>query len=545
MNAWHNITYVYDHTTTNSKVYIDNAEVLSYNYSLSQGVSGSYPGVQFADYWNSTGVAGLGLIYFYTRAITVGEVADIYNQNSARFISPAPSLIAQYDLSDITSYSGTGNTLYDISGNANNLTLYNSPTFSGTGQSKTLLFEGYTGNQYADSAAIASVPGTITINAWFKASDPASWYATVFAVSVGLTGVLVWSDYGNNFVYNFQVNNTVVPSAIPFNPSGFDNIIASISNGNSVYYVNGVQVATSSTAVSNFNNVNIQLNGYPGGGTARMGTYAFGLFELYNSAFGSTAVANLFATQSPRFGSPPPPPPPPPTSEYSPFDNASYSGSGNTWFDLTANNNDLALTNATFATTPIKSFTFTNGNAYKSSPVNFPTNNFTFDIWLKFNGGTEQVIYAAGHDGSGSCALLGYRFPSVNSYKPFWEMGGGVARLNMTLDPTVDTWYNYVFTGDGTTVKGYVNGVLDVSVSQSYGSIASSNYGSILGNFITGLGAPSSSFPSITTYGQYAIYNNALTATDILNNYNTNLPNYSAPYVGSVGGRIFGEGLNG
>ena len=89
MNAWHNITYVYDHTTTTSKVYIDNAQVLTYNYSLSQGVSGGYPGVQFSDFWNGTGVAGLGLIYFYTRAISALEVSDLYNEDYNRFFPPA------------------------------------------------------------------------------------------------------------------------------------------------------------------------------------------------------------------------------------------------------------------------------------------------------------------------------------------------------------------------------------------------------------------------------------------------------------------------
>jgi hypothetical protein len=308
MDAWHNITYVYDHTTSTSTVYVDNAVALTFVGVLNQGVSAGYPGVQFADYWNGTGVAGLGLIYFYTRAITVGEVAAIYNQNSARFLPPAPALIAQYDVSDITSYSGTGNTLYDISGNGHNLTLYNSPTFGGTGQSKTLLFEGFTGNQYADGTSLgATIPASVTINAWFRSFNPASWYATICSLwSYPPQYANIWSDYGNTFVYTFDVNAAVVPSAIAYNPSGFDNIIASISNGNCVYYINGVQVATSSIAVSTWSNPIIQLNGYPGGGQARMGTYGFGLYELYQGALGSTAVANLYATQSPRFVPAPP-----------------------------------------------------------------------------------------------------------------------------------------------------------------------------------------------------------------------------------------------
>ena len=258
------------------------------------------------------------------------------------------ALIAQYDLSDPTSYSGTGNTLYDTSGNGNNLALYNSPTFSGTGQSKTLLFEGYpSANQYADSSVIASVPGTVTLNAWFKASNPASWYATICSLWDGAAKYInLWSDYGNTFVYTFDTNGVVVASTIAFNPSGFDNIIASISNGNCVYYINGVQVATSSVAITNFNNATIQLNGYPGGGVARMGTYAFGLYELYNSAYDGGQVASLYNSQATRFGLGPAPLPTP-IGEYDFSNVASYPGTGGTLYDLSGTGNTLTNTTLT------------------------------------------------------------------------------------------------------------------------------------------------------------------------------------------------------
>jgi hypothetical protein len=93
MNAWHNLTYVYDHTTSTSTLYVDNAVGVTFVAPLSQGVSGTYPGVQFADYWNGTGLAGLGLVYFYTRAITPLEVSNIYNDNVDRFYPPAPSVM--------------------------------------------------------------------------------------------------------------------------------------------------------------------------------------------------------------------------------------------------------------------------------------------------------------------------------------------------------------------------------------------------------------------------------------------------------------------
>jgi hypothetical protein len=53
----------------------------------------NYPGVQFSDFWNATGLAGLGLVYFYTRAITPLEVSNIYNDGYDRFFPPAPSVM--------------------------------------------------------------------------------------------------------------------------------------------------------------------------------------------------------------------------------------------------------------------------------------------------------------------------------------------------------------------------------------------------------------------------------------------------------------------
>jgi hypothetical protein len=464
---------------------------------------------------------------------------------------PTTGLITYLDFQNPACFTNGGTAVNDLSPANNDFVFRNNTTpaalYSYDPTFGTITLAPGLGNLAAVNQSFMNGTGTFTISFWFYVNSGGIPDQYIFYIGGFPSNFISIDTRGNSYI---RISGSGLPTYVDSGAGSLDlntynSVTVTYDGGTINLYVNNVFETTSSASF----NLNGGSGSYPGflfnlqaTGT---GVNGLALFSIYNTVLTTLERGDLYQVGYDRFFGPPPPTP---TSEYSPFDIASYPGSGSTWFDLTANNNDLTLTNATFATTPIKSFTFANGNAYKSSPVNFPTNNFTFDIWLKFNGGTEQVIYAAGHDGNGNCALLGYRFPSVNSYKPFWEMGGGVARLNMTLDPTVDTWYNYVFTGDGTTVKGYVNGVLDVSTSQSYGSIASSYYGSILGNFITGLGAPSSSFPSITTYGQYAIYNTALDSTEILNNYNTNLPNYSPtppPYVGSVGGRIFGEGLNG
>jgi len=91
MDAWHNVTYVYDNATNINDIYIDDSLLLSFNYTQDQGISGGYPGVQFSDFWNGTGLAGLGLVYFYNRPISTIEITDIYNDGYGRFFGPPPA----------------------------------------------------------------------------------------------------------------------------------------------------------------------------------------------------------------------------------------------------------------------------------------------------------------------------------------------------------------------------------------------------------------------------------------------------------------------
>jgi hypothetical protein len=261
---------------------------------------------------------------------------------------------------------------------------------------------------------------------------------------------------------------------------------------------------------------------------------------IYSSYLSDSDILDLYNATKGRYI--------PKVAEYSPFDNASYPGTGNTWFDLSANNNDLALSNQTFATTPIKSFSFANGYANDPTPTNLPTNIFTIDAWIKFNSTSQQILYGVGKDvgGGGQEALLIYKFPGVNSGKPFVEMGSGVGPVNFNLDPVIGQWYNITWSADGTTTRLYVDGVLDNSGAQG-GQIGATSSGIILGQLIDGTGGPSGLYYSDASFGQFNIYNEALDAGTILQNYNDNVINYiiPGPTSNGVGGRQFAQGFNG
>lgn len=466
---------------------------------------------------------------------------------------PPGSLQRLYDISDPACYSGSGNTVVNTAQAAYNLQRVNGPTFVSDGQKSHFVFN-RASQQYLglgnNSTSIGGPYNTMTINVWFQSTDTS--ISTLFSFGYnspsGVQPTIFLNDASAGYAsasFNYGVGITFTTT--PYINDTW-NMITMVSDGtNNKIYLNGV----------------LQSSAAQGGGTwpANGGSYIGALGDAsgnawstapflngkvaylaqYDAALSAGDILTIFNNTKGRFL-------PTPVASYSPFDNASYSGTGNTWFDLTAYNNDLTLANQTFATSPIKSFSFANGYAYKASPASFPTNVFTFDGWFNFTGSSSQILYAGGKDGSGTGVLFGYKFPSANSNKPFFEMGGGVARLNLSLDPTPGVWYNYVITGDGTNVKAYVNGVLDVTASQSTGSINNTTYGLILGQFIDGAGGPSGTFYSPSSFGQFTVYNQALDAALILDNYNTNISNYSPsppPSSNGVGGRQFAQGFNG
>jgi len=206
----------------------------------------------------------------------------------------------------------------------------------------------------------------------------------------------------------------------------------------------------------------------------------------------------------------------------------SYPGSGTTWTDLSGNNNNGTLTNGpTFSAGNGGSIVFdgTNDYVYKSLFPNSITTTLTFDVWVKFNdtGSPGRYIMSLGRDigpSSGGLALLAYGFASASSGQILFEFGSGYGRVSSGIVPTTGIWYNLVVTTDGTNTRFYVNSILANTASQTTGAVVSLP-GLSVGSYLS-----SATPPTPGTYffngnvGSVKIYNRALTATEVLQNYN-------------------------
>jgi hypothetical protein len=191
-NTWTNVVGVFD--GTNLMIY--------QNGVLSN--SASYPGSMNT---NSTsvriGAANDGLYYngdianakIYNRALSAAEIQQNYQSEQYRFEGPVGpvtnGLLLYWDAGNLDSYPGTGTTIYDLSGNGNNGTLYNGVGYNQV-NGGVLTFDGVDDIVYLSTPNLSSTNNTVM---------GASRY------SGGVRGRMI-NAYGNNWLVGNWNNST-------------------------------------------------------------------------------------------------------------------------------------------------------------------------------------------------------------------------------------------------------------------------------------------------------------------------------------------------
>lgn len=207
----------------------------------------------------------------------------------------------------------------------------------------------------------------------------------------------------------------------------------------------------------------------------------------------------------------------------------SYLGSGNSWADLSGNNNTGTLSGPTFSSANVGSIAFdgTDDIVTVSNPTTIRNQNFAVSVWVNpltqntaiismidfdhatvpsqgwvlqsEDATTNRYYYLAWHDGS--------------QFQPVSGFGAGLG-----IQVTTSAWQNIVYSKNGTSLLGYLNG------AQVYNRTATSstvNYTSGR-NFRIGscIGVSSRVFKGNISH--VSIYNRALSAIEVLENYNAN-----------------------
>lgn len=204
----------------------------------------------------------------------------------------------------------------------------------------------------------------------------------------------------------------------------------------------------------------------------------------------------------------------------------SYNGVGNTWRDLTINNNDATLFNSpTYSSDFDGIIQFNDSNLqYGTIPDIGSLSAWTIEVWVRLSEpltGKNTAVITNEFDSVNfniNFTIGTIDAPSTTKLQVgFFDNAGWKSTVGLT--PTTNTWYQVVGTWDGTTIREYTNGV-QTSTFTSPGSVSLSG-----GEIRLMRKWDSTLTQSNLVDGDLAIvkiYNDALNGADILANYNEN-----------------------
>jgi hypothetical protein len=254
----------------------------------------------------------------YKRALSAAEILQNYNANRGRYFYNVDivtnGLVYNIDAGNYLSYPTTGTVWYGIggSGSTYNSVLTNGPTFSGSGSTGVISFDGT--NDYATvNTNLLSGYSSGTIAAFIKFSG-ASPYGTIFLRQHGgvdtynafTTGYVV-TGYGDRtagtagrLYYQNQNNGQKIQSISVLSSNVWYYITLAFSSTNAKIYING---NLDNTVSGNFLSPSDLVT------DPRIGSYAgfeylassISSFQIYNRALSQAEVIQNFDTLKGRF----------------------------------------------------------------------------------------------------------------------------------------------------------------------------------------------------------------------------------------------------
>ena len=214
-------------------------------------------------------------------------------------------LVLCLDAADQTSYPTTGTTWFDLAG-SNNGTLTNGPTFSGTGASSSIVFDGVNDYVSVPNREDLDFPtANFTAACWFKTTQSANYIGLLGKINFSV-GTVGWTLQLYQGTVTSWINDNILQSPLAYNDNNwhYGVMVCGVPNtGNRYIYVDGVQVTSSIMPNHSFDPTNLDL--WIGGWTNGI-SYLFkgniGSTQIYNRTLTASEVLQNYNAQKSRFG---------------------------------------------------------------------------------------------------------------------------------------------------------------------------------------------------------------------------------------------------
>jgi hypothetical protein len=252
------------------------------------------------------------IVQIYNRALSSSEVLSNYDTLQSRYQNPVSSnLVLYYDPSNIASYSGSGTTITDLSGNGLNGTMSNitftSPYFTYNGTSSQI--------SVTDNALLEPGSGNWTIEVWVNQSvagndvvlgkfDPGGLALDVsYSVRTTSTTYYAQMGSGSGSGSSLYINSSNYVGTI----GTWSQIVYVFKNGATKTletFVNGSSVGTVNHSLASILNTssNLYIGSYNNGEYSQWFDGKIGITRLYNEALSSSQVLQNFNSDKSKYG---------------------------------------------------------------------------------------------------------------------------------------------------------------------------------------------------------------------------------------------------
>ena len=439
------------------------------------------------------------------------------NYNPASVID---GLVYYLDIMNTRCYSGTGNTLYNLANSAIGTTIVSGITYD-TDFKKNLNFNGSSGYMFSNDTSLDFTNKDFTIQTTLKLNGLSNGFTGSYGSMICAGAALT----NNSSIFRFsgtatsyyalalwhQPTSTAIERNYNFQTNKIYNLAVTKNTTQIEFFVDGVSVGTASTT-STFN---FTANGfaigrwyYPGSEQYLKGSIFD--FKAYNRALSIEELQQNYNSSKGRYITPENIVTKDLAVYYNVSESSSYSGIGNTIFDLSGSGNTGALTNGpTFSAFNGGSLVLDGSNDYVL--VNNAANilsktEYTKIAYVYFTSfGSANNIISGGFSGQHAFWLSG----SDRLYAGHNGAWGQVAGATIL---SLNTWYFGAVTYSSTTGwKLYLNGVQDGSNGDTT---------TFTGNQEISIGSYSTGNNLTGRIGSAFVYNRALSATEIQQNYN-------------------------
>jgi len=413
-------------------------------------------------------------------------------------------LVLGLDAANTRSYVGSGTTWTDLIG-SNNGTLTNGPVFTQEpklepfGGAGAVEFGGSADGLYTPNITLGSNDWTLEFWIYLTSTGTARGLYSYFLNTTTARSISCYIDSSNQIVLRHRINDGTYPTATgstALSAHTWYHVAAVRVNDDYYIYINGVQDASYTSAPAGHT---YYADGVPHYiGYNRTGTSDFdGLLSNVRFVNGTALYTSNFT--------------PPRKKLEVTSDTVLLTCEKGTIKDRSSSAHAITINGDAKSISGASYFEFDGSNEAVSLTNINPTSGASYSAWININGSNSNygAIFANWSDGGGGKAFwIGTNTGASSTIQVYFN-GSLVSSLTSL---SLNSWMLLTITHTGSVCKAYINAIEKFSSSSTL--TASTNNTSI------GYDITRSNYPFKGNISQVLIYNRALTAAEVEQNYN-------------------------